>query len=544
MINAIANAIGRNRIINGTSVTQGFSTLKNNSTYYNLKNSTGADAAIITGGNNGFKDLGYRALNLSPINNPTIRKQQGIPALGGTGAKGASLGVNGNTLLRSSFEAWVYFQPNDGQPAGALFLFGHLAPSNPGCYIVLLDAPNIGKIAINYGNPTDGFVVKISDTAVFADGVVGAGLFRFVVNFEADTVDIYKNGSIVASSFLTSGGGQSSLTPINPLNYSGPNNLYLGAINNNGTASNNATAISIFDFAITPLLTVGQAADLTAYFLTVYIGLGLGQSNDEGQAEAQRMLLLSPYTTRTPEGCFVYPKLTRTVADDGTWQALNAGTNNRGPETIGGGTYDVFGDETPLMVETHRITEGICLWVKTSRGGSRLEPEVGVLDWAVSTNELYLQATQYWWTVAKNKFLTAFPAAILKPYINWHQGENDAIDATSRTNYPANILTFFTALRAYDPLLAAAPLFITLLHFWDDANEAVINAALTGYVATDANSYLINISDTPRKMDLTTPQKGGIAATTSGGDDQHTSWVGQIAKATRKIAKMRQIGYL
>lgn len=527
-----------------TSVTRGFNTLKSSSIYYNLKNLTGADAGVISGGNAGFEDLGFRNLDLTPISSPTIRKQQAIPGIGGTGAKGASLGINGDIVLKSSFEIWTYFQSNDGQPAGAVFLFGHLGTSNPGCWIALLDAPNIGKIAITYGNPTDGFITKVSNAAVFADGIVGAGLFRFVVNFEADTVEIYKNGSLIASSYLTSGGGQSSLTPINPLNYVGPNNLYLGTLNNNGAAFNITTAISIFDFAITPLLNTNQATDVTNYFLTVYIGLGLGQSNDEGQAEVQRMLILSPYTTRTPEGCFVYPKLTRTVTDDGTWQALNAGTNNRGPDIIGSMSSDSFGDETPMMVETHRITGGICLWIKTSRGGSRLEPDGAALDWAVSTNELYLQATQYWWTVAKNKFLTAFPATILKPHINWHQGENDAIDATSRTNYPANILTFFTALRAYDPLLATAPLFITLLHFWDDANEAVINAALTGYAATDVNSYLINISDTPRKMDLTVPQKGGIVATTNGGDDNHTSWMGQIAKSARKISKLRQIGYL
>lgn len=514
----------------------GLTYLENNAhAYYNFKHLTGADGAAISNGNAGLNDFSASNYDLTVLNSPTVRRIQAIPSFRDLNGMGGDMGTNGNTFLRSSFEVFGYYSTEDGQPAtGSAFLLGHLTPSNPGFYISLCtDPPNAGKIVVVYGNPTDGFVMYQTNSAVWSDGFNGTALVRVAFDFGADTITIYKNGVVQAGSYITSGGGLSGLAGINPANYSGPNNIYVNTINNNGSTHSNPALGSLFDLAITPLMTTQQALDVTNYFLNAYFNLGLGQSNDEGQAEAARLVLLTTFTNRTPPLCFIYPKTTRTSADDGSWQALNVGTNTKGPEA---GAQDTFADETVLAQLIAAKIKQPVHWIKTSRGGSGLDASFATPNWAVSSSTLFLQATQYYWTVAKTKYLTAFPAAHIKVILHWHQGETDTTTPTGRTNYGANLVTEFTALRAYDPLFATAPLYITGLNFFRDANEATINAANLSYVGSHANTYYIDISDTERKMDLTIGQKGGLSPTTSGGDDNHNAYTGQFEKAQRKYS--------
>lgn len=514
--------------------------------YYNFKNLTGADAAAISNGNVGLDDLGPNNLDATIVNSPTVRKLQNIPSLRDSAGMAANVGSNLNSILGSStgFDLFMYYQTEDGRPSNATFLCGGISPTNRGFYIAINDtAPLDGKLVLQYGNPTDGYVQKVSDYYLFGDGTNGANLIRIKVR--PTTIDFYMNERLVTTSYLTGSGQQTSISALTLTNYSGPNNFYVNTINNNGTAFSSNALGSMFDFAIMPAITEEEAHDISAYLLTWYINIGMGQSNDEGQAEAARMatsILGSTAYTRTKFGCYVYPKTTRTITDDGAWADLNAGTNTKGPDILASG-FDTVADETPLLHLLRDKTKQPVFWIKTSRGGSRLQTNVTDPDWAVSSNELYLQATQYWWTVAKNKLLNVFPSLRLKVVIHWHQGESDSNDATARANYLTNIRTFFAAFRAYDPLFARAPLFVTKLYFALDADEDEINDALMQFVSESDNTYLINVDDQPRKIDLTTGQKGGLSPTTTGGDDEHASYLMQIAKGERKYTKLVEIKY-
>lgn len=522
----------------------GLAKLQSSAVYYNFKNLTGADAAAISNGNAGLEDLGPNNLDATVVNSPTVRKLQNIPSLRDSGTMAVSTGSNLNSILGSStgFDLFMLYQTEDGRPTNATFLCGGISPTNRGFYVAIDDTRE-GKLVAQYGNPTDGYIQKVIDYIFFGDGFNGAKLIRIKVR--PTSFDFYIDEQLAGSSYLTSGTQLTDISLLTLTNYSGPNNFYVNTINNNGSAHSNNILGSMFDFAIMPAITEEEAHDISAYLLTWYINIGMGQSNDEGQAEAARMaisILGSTAYARTKFGCYVYPKTTRTNADDGSWADLNAGTNTKGPDILASG-FDTVGDETPMLHLLRDKTKQPVFWIKTSRGGSRLQTDGSNPDWAVSSNELYLQATQYWWTVAKNKLLTVFPSLRLKVVIHWHQGESDANDATARANYLTNIRTFFTAFRAYDPLFARAPLFVTKLYFALDADEDEINDALMQFVSESDNTYLIDISDQPRKIDLTVGQQGGLSPTTTGGDDDHNSYLGQIAKGERKYTKLVEIKY-
>jgi hypothetical protein len=262
---------------------------------------------------------------------------------------------------------------------------------------------------------------------------------------------------------------------------------------------------------------------------TVFVVSDWGQSNSIGRGTAQRIIQLTT-DKETPDGVKIYFKTDYTTADNGVFEPLQEGGNTREPDGSTGfsGAYGV------LAARLKQLTPNNTVYIiAAGDGGTPLTNLLTSPDWNEnSVAECFQIFTQRYYNVAYAKIVAENPGKTIVPIMLWHQGENDAADATATAQYAARFATFVPALRASHASLADALLIITKLHYNIDANEAAINAAFQAYA--DANSDLvkiIDISDINRKVDLTVGEKGGVA--TAGADDQHTSYLGQIAKANR-----------
>ena len=275
----------------------------------------------------------------------------------------------------------------------------------------------------------------------------------------------------------------------------------------------------------------------------IYYVLDLGQSNSAGRAETERLTALTSYSA-TPAGVKIYYKTARTSPDNGSWQDVSAGVNNFEPENILAG-LDCFASEViagKLLFD--RLGNNPIYWNKCALGGTSLKQGLTSTDWSeLTAGELFQIATQYYHTVAYAKLVALHPTKTIKTIILWYQGESDANNGTAASEYYANFVNFVAALRAYDPVFANAPLIITKLKYFIDANEATVNAAFDTFAGGNPNTYLIDISDQPRKQDL----DAGVKATyppSTGSDDQHSSYLAQIARGEMIFDKLVEIGYI
>lgn len=282
----------------------------------------------------------------------------------------------------------------------------------------------------------------------------------------------------------------------------------------------------------------GGSGGLTLPDNFVPLILSIGQSNEVGQAEAQRLIQLTPYP-EIPSLVEIYYKPSYSANDDGAFSIYQAGGfATKEPDQLSGFTW--HGSNAILA---HNIVAQIgrkCYIVMAARGGTSLAATGAADDWAPATsNECFTRATQWYYPVAYSKLQTLYPGQAIVPIICWHQGEYDAGDNTQTANYAANFSAFVTALRASHSSLANALMFITKLNFNQTANETTINGIFDTYAA--ANSSLvkvIDISDQPRKIDLSTAQKGGISPSGTGGaDNNHQSYLAQIAKGERQYTQ-------
>jgi hypothetical protein len=263
---------------------------------------------------------------------------------------------------------------------------------------------------------------------------------------------------------------------------------------------------------------------------TLFLILDIGQSNSIGRATSQRIIQLTE-EKEAPDEVFVYYKPDYTAADTGEFQVLQEGSlNTREPDQAAISFSGAYG---MLAARIKRVSPNIVYIVAMGDGGTALEQNLTSPDWDPdSSGECFQRATSYYYSVAYTKVQTDNPGKTIIPIICWHQGESDALDNTATANYAVNFAAFVTALRASHASLANAMLIITKLYYLLSANETTINNVFQAYA--DANSNLVkivDISDMPRKIDLTVGEKGGIAG--ANGDDEHTSYLGQRAKADR-----------
>jgi len=255
----------------------------------------------------------------------------------------------------------------------------------------------------------------------------------------------------------------------------------------------------------------------------------IGQSNAVGRGESNRENQLSAFP-ELPTNCKIYYKTDYTITDNGTFQQPFAGVNTREPDQ----TASIFGAYHPLACYIASGFQRTCYIIMMGDGGTALKQNLTNPDWSPSSSgECFEIATQRYYSVAYDKIVAENPTSIILPIICWHQGETDAMDNTATSEYSNNFSNFVTSLRASHSTLNNALMFITKLNYLQTANEATINTVFTNYVASHgSNTILIDVSDQPRKIDLTTQQKGGLVPST-GSDDEHMSYIAQNVKGSR-----------
>lgn len=279
---------------------------------------------------------------------------------------------------------------------------------------------------------------------------------------------------------------------------------------------------------------------------TVFVGLGMGQSNESGRGEKNRLEALTSYVSN-PSGVKIFYKSVFgsdvSWQDDGTFQDYVVGTNS--VEPVNESTIDNHNQIVSLGPLLQQNLNRDVYFINAAYGGSALISTGAAQDWEplLSKGERYFVALNYF-----HKCIADLLEAGKKPkvFLMWHQGEYDAQDATARTNYETNFTNFITALRAESPYLTDAPLLITEIYYAIGANEDAINTALQNYVtANPTNSYIFDVASQvtyPRKTDLPAGVKATYPPTSS--DDTHNSYEFQVKKGELYYNKLVEIGYL
>ncbi len=256
----------------------------------------------------------------------------------------------------------------------------------------------------------------------------------------------------------------------------------------------------------------------------------LGQSNSLGFDERTRQEALTVYSTR-PNGVKRFLQTTWGTAG-GSWTDYTSGLSSGTGSVIGKMLYDDL--QTPIYI------------MEAARGGSSLAAVVGTYnDWVpTDPTELFNNFTEKIWTegIAKIPNPNGLPIKVL--FIEWHQGENDAAQATDYPNYATNFAALTTALRAYDSRLAEAPLFVNVVNYASSAGQTAVNLALSNFCDNPLNrAYLIDSytgSAYLWKQNLPVGTRTTYPPAYSA-DDNHASYLTLINKAQLYYNKLVQL---
>lgn len=278
----------------------------------------------------------------------------------------------------------------------------------------------------------------------------------------------------------------------------------------------------------------------------VLVGFGMGQSNESGRGEKNRLLGLTSYLAN-PSGVKIFYKPVFvsdvTWSDDGSFDNYIVGTNS--VEPVNESTIDCHNQIVSLGPLLQAALNRDVYFINAAYGGTSLAPSGGAQDWepVLTKQERYFTALNY-----LHRCISELIAAGKKPkvFMMWHQGEADAQDATARANYQTNFDAFITAMRAQSPYLTSAPLLITQIAYAGGPNEAAINTALQAYVAANpTNSYIFDVASqvsVANKKNLSLAIRTTYPPTAS--DDDHNTYEFQVKKGELYYAKLNQIGFL
>lgn len=217
--------------------------------FYDFTKLTGANGASISNGNAGLVDESGNGHTGTIVGAPVIRdvtiNSETIKTLHDESTNAVNTNMTGATFMGSGFDIFMVIQTQDGIPPSTQNLFGGIKPTNIGVNIYL---DTLGKVGIAVGT-TSGFFNWVTTSAVFTNGVNETALLRVRVNFSS-VVLIYKNGVNQSGGFVT--GSITTPTP-SQIATDFTVNMYVGALNNNGTTTSPGGITSIFKFLIMPL---------------------------------------------------------------------------------------------------------------------------------------------------------------------------------------------------------------------------------------------------------------------------------------------------
>lgn len=261
------------------------------------------------------------------------------------------------------------------------------------------------------------------------------------------------------------------------------------------------------------------------------------QSNAIGRAEAERYLMLTKWPF-DPSGIWTYYKTDRTATDNGSWQRLQVGSPQT-TEPQWSGIFTHFGGYVTAAIQLSVILDRDVFMIPVAEGGTTLTPDTSVRDhYPETVNELFRENTQNYFRVAIDKLRAAYPGREIVVFEFLHGGETDAAFNTTQLEFYSALVKYHNSLNSFDPLFKRTPHIITKIRYMLTANEDKINEVYEKFAREYEDVYLVDISELPRKNELTVDELGGI--TGSSADDEHLSYLGQIEKGIRGAEFCRQ----
>jgi hypothetical protein len=220
-------------------------------------------ADVIASDDPGLVDIGPNALNATPLNSIAAANWVYLnKTLGGLrDVNDDCVSIPAASILpylKSDFRVSILLQTDDGQTAAAWSLYGATTNNTSGARQKFGAFVNgTGNLVINYG-AGGGQINWTSTAAVIPNG--STGLIEVTIDFDFTTnvltVTKYDFNTLtesnVAGAFAT-GSDNINISAVNPANLNITHDVYVGSINNVGTATTNTQIVRILRFSITPL---------------------------------------------------------------------------------------------------------------------------------------------------------------------------------------------------------------------------------------------------------------------------------------------------
>jgi hypothetical protein len=522
--------------------------------YYDFHGLHTTETGNLTLGEPGLEDLGPNNFDAEPINTPIRgRYQRNAPYLYSLYAQTNKCISTGDPLAgivnSTRWDFFLEFLTLDGLPGASTSLMGFNDTSDG----VINFFFNSGRLNVTVNDGTNS--VSLQSAVILVDNQNPDKVLHVTFDWTANTSAMSIEGSSVT--WTVTGG---TLASIDQTSFTHTTDFYVGSVNTNGTAGSHTELLAIGRFAFVSDFSDAAATRVIDFFMnntypfsSINLIFQYGDSQSEG-AEIMNRPINAGAAAFTPSGLVyvqapiltnIYYKTARTSTDNGSWVAANFGVNT---EFVSGANPAISNDMSlTQQLKTRLGTGHNILIMKCNEGGQRLS---NTLLPPAGTN--YVLATQYYWDVGYTKLITGNPGLFVKVILDFDLGTNDASDAPSVTNFSTNLNTLITSWRAYDPLFANCPIFLTENNTTLNATQLGMNVTLKSKATTHANVFYLSgdVADVlgdvllrKRQQDLTTPEKLSITNTITG-DDAHRSYIGYDAKSMTQMDFLTHIGYI
>lgn len=305
----------------------------------------------------------------------------------------------------------------------------------------------------------------------------------------------------------------------------------------------------------------------------IYLIILMGQSNGVGRQDGRLTntqfnyvgiadgyptpRVSQPQYSATPSNVIIYYKPTLRTGDhsidDGQWQAYEAGVNSRYPTPPATNNSKVFGSELSLATLIQQATGKLVAIIKPAWQTTALSRGVtSDLPGAWNDTTKFI-AAEFYIRRGIRDLKAAYPdRRIVLLCVNWWQGESDSIGSISSAIYQAQFAEFKTYIDRVVAGLVVQDVKhiwnITRLDFFRNASEGVINTAIDAIEAAYPDVYKVNAAGYPQSIEMTSaeaaPTPVGSPNANGWTDDEHSSYIAQLAIGERQFANLETAGLI
>lgn len=238
--------------------------MRSNAIYYDFSRIQALTGTAIQASDTGIDDVGIGAVDGSPLNgilaSTLVFNNRPVGCIVDTADDAVSIGQSSalkSFFRRTSFEVHILFHSTDGQDSVSYNLMGVLS-TGAGYFNIFIETN--GRLNVGYATNVASNIVNWASTAtgVIPNGETPVTYLRFRLDFVADTITVWKDGTSVPGS-ITSG----TIGSINTALWDTAQNVYIGSLNNAGTPGTNNNSNRIIRVALTP-------ADPPVYVMTYF----------------------------------------------------------------------------------------------------------------------------------------------------------------------------------------------------------------------------------------------------------------------------------